>query len=135
LLSFLLRKTAINVYNTVVLGALFALFLFSATALVAQQDQKRIFLSPKSNITTAEVAEGFSKYCPNIVLTQNEAKADYVLEAAETISADEGTTSKHRHFTLMNHDGDILKTTHPEPHFGNKTKHHFEAVCKFINNK
>ena len=91
------------------LTALIAFCLFSAAALVAQQNQKRIFLSPKSNITTAEVAEGFSKYCPYIVLTQNEAKADYVLEAAETISANEGTTHKHWHFTLMNHDGDACR--------------------------
>lgn len=115
------------------LSALCALFLLSVSALVAQQSQKRIFLSSKSNVTTAEVAEGFSKFCPNIVLTQNEAKADYMLEAAETISADEGTTYKHWYFTLMNHDGDVLLTTRPEIHFGKKTKHHFEAVCKFIN--
>ena len=34
---------------------------------VAQNTTKRIFLSPKSTITTAEVAEGFSKNCPNVV--------------------------------------------------------------------
>ena len=74
------------------------LLLFSATLLFAQQAQKRIFVSPKSNITTAEIADGFSKYCPNVVLTQNETKADYVLEAAETMSADEGTTYRHWHY-------------------------------------
>jgi hypothetical protein len=93
----------------------------------------RIFLTPKSNITTAEMAEGFSKYCPNVVLTQNQDKADYLLEAAETVSVDEGTTYKRWHFTLMNADGDVLMATHPEIHFGHKTKHHFEDVCKFIN--
>ena len=110
------------------------LLLFSMTLLVAaQQAQKRIFVSPKSNITTAEIADGFSKYCPNVVLTQNETKADYVLEAAETMSADEGTTSRHWHFTLMNRDGDVLMTTHPERHLTKRFKHHFEEVCKFIN--
>src|SRR6266481_4692794 len=113
--------------------SLILLFLFSATVLIAQKPQKRVFLSPKSNITTAEIAEGFSKYCPNIVLTQNEAKADYVLEAAEKVSANEGTTSRHWLFTLMILDGDVLMATHPELHFGNKFKHHFEAVCKFVN--
>jgi hypothetical protein len=100
---------------------------------VAQQHQKRTFLSPKSNITTAEVAEGFSRYCPNVVLTPNEARADHVLEAAETISANQGTTYKRWHFTLMNRDGDILLTTPPEMHFGKKAKHHFKSVCKFVN--
>jgi hypothetical protein len=113
---------------------LLGVLIFSCgTALFAQQNTKRIFLSPKSNITTAQVAEGFSKYCPNVVLTQNDAKADYILEAAETVSADEGTTYSHWHFTLMNKDGDVLMTTHPELHFGKKFKHHFEAVCKFVN--
>jgi hypothetical protein len=66
-------------------------------------------------------------------IPEHEKKADYVLEAAETVSASEGTTYRHWHFTLMNSDGDVLMTTHPEIHFGNKMKHHFEEVCKFIN--
>jgi hypothetical protein len=109
------------------------LFLSSATVILAQQNTKRIFLSPKSNITTSEIAEGFANYCPNVVLTQNDKKADYVLEAAETVSADEGTASRRWHFTLMNLDGDVLMTTHPETHFTHRFKHHFEQVCKFIN--
>jgi hypothetical protein len=117
------KKIMVSVGITLLLG----------TALLAQQNTKRLYLSPKSNITTAEVAEGFSKYCPNIVLTQNETKADYVLEAAETVSADEGTTYNHWHFTLMNAEGDVLMTTHPEAHWGKRFKHHFESVCKFIN--
>ena len=107
--------------------------LLASSALIAQNETKRIFLSAKSNITTAEIAEGFAKYCPNVVLTQNDAKADYFLEAAETVGADEGTTYHKWHFTLMNKDGDVLLTTHPESHWGSKTKHHFQSVCKFIN--
>lgn len=115
-------------------GTAFAIVVFvCATAGLAQQNTKRIYLSEKSNITTAEVAEGFAKYCPNVVLTQNEAKADYVLEAAETVSASEGTTHRGWHFTLMNSDGDVLMTTHPEAHWTKRFKHHFEAVCKFVN--
>jgi hypothetical protein len=115
------------------LSALVVLCLLTAAVLFAQQNTKRIYLSPKSNITTSEVAEGFTKYCPNIVLTQNEAKADYLLEAAETMGADDGRTYRHWHFTLMNAEGDVLMTTHPELHFGKMFKHHFEQVCKFIN--
>lgn len=114
-------------------SAVFLCLLLAASTLVAQTAPKRIFLSPKSNITTAEIAEGFAKYCPNVVLTQNDAKADYVLEAAETVTADEGTTYHKWHFTLMNKDGDVLMTTHPEIHWGSKMKHHFQSVCKFIN--
>jgi len=115
------------------IAAVAMLFLLWPVTGFGQQNAKRIFLSPKSNITTAQVSEGFSKYCPNVVLTQNDAKADYILEAAESVSADEGTTYNHWHFTLMDKDGDVLMTTHPEIHFGKRFKHHFEAVCKFIN--
>jgi hypothetical protein len=110
-----------------------AIICLFSTVLLAEQNQKRIFLSPKSNITTSEVAEGFAKNCPNVVLTQNEDKADYLLEAAETVRANEGTTHRKWHFTLMNKDGDVLITTHPEMHWGNQTKHHFQSVCKYIN--
>jgi hypothetical protein len=109
------------------------LVLLFATPLLAQDNTKRIFLSPKSNINTSEIAEGFSKYCPNVVVTQSEDKANYILEAAETMSASEGTTSRHWHFTLMNPGGDVLMTTHPEAHFTHRYKHHFESVCKYIN--
>jgi hypothetical protein len=114
---------------------LVVLVFICGTALLGQEKTKRVFLSPKSTITTSEVAEGFQKSCPNVVLTQNEAKADYVLEAAETTSAYEGSTSRHWHFTLFNPDGDVLLTTHPEMHFAHKFKHHFEAVCQFINGR
>jgi hypothetical protein len=89
--------------NLVPVPSLVGLCLLS-TALLAQQTQKRIFLSPKSNITTAEVAEGFSKHGPTVVLTQNEAKADYILEAAETLSADEGTANYARGSIKLNSD-------------------------------
>jgi hypothetical protein len=116
-----------------ILTSLILACLFCITIVVAQNNQKPIFLTTKSNITTAEIAEGFSKYCPNVALTQNQDKADYLLEAAETMGADDGSTHRHWHLTLMNPEGDVLVTTHPEMHFGHKYKHHFESICKFIN--
>jgi len=68
-------------------------------------------------------------------VTQNEEKADYIFEAAETQSASEGTTYNHWHFTLMNRDGDVLLATHPETHFAHRMKHHFQSLCKYINKK
>lgn len=100
---------------------------------------KRVMLSPKSNLDTASVSEGFSKYCPNVVVTENEAKADYVLEAVNKTTYSDGDSSSHWHFTLMNKDGDVLMTTHPEQHFkdsvkGQRFKHHFVSLCQYINN-
>jgi hypothetical protein len=108
--------------------------LYLATVIYAQTSPtKYVALSPKSNITTAQVAEGFAKSCPNVVVTENADKAQYFLEAGETQHASDGTTYSRWHFTLMNKDGDVLMTTHPEVHFGHKYKHHFDAICKYIN--
>ena len=104
------------------------------TASVAQTT-KHVILSPKSNLDTASVSEGFAKYCPNVVVTENEAKADYVLEASSKTTFSEGDSFSHWHFTLLSKDGDVLMTTHPERHFTHKFKHHFESVCEYINGK
>jgi hypothetical protein len=119
-----------------------AILCVTFAALISTQEiTKRILLSPKSNIDTSQIVEGFAKYCPNVVMTENESKADYVLEAAKTISAEEGTASEIWHFTLMDHDGDVLMTTDlKKPRWGGggwqqqvPEKPQFEAVCKFIN--
>ncbi len=96
---------------------------------------KHVILSPKSNLDTATVSEGFAKYCPNVVVTENETKADYVLEASSKTTYSDGDSYSHWHFTLLSKDGDVLIATHPEAHFTHKFKHHFESVCKYINSK
>ena len=116
--------------------------LMSVTVLLGQANQKRIFLSPKSNITTAEIAEEFAKYCPDVTITQDAAKADYVLQEAETASEEKGTNYRLWSFTpthergtwdivmVTNARGDVLMATPPKKRW-RKYKHHFEAVCKF----
>jgi hypothetical protein len=122
--------------------ALLALAVFLVCVANTAQSQtpatKRVMLSPKSNLDTASVSEGFAKYCPNVVVTENEAKADYVLKAVNKTTYSDGDSASHWHFTLMNKDGDVLMTTHPEQHFkdnvkGQRFKHHFVSVCQYIN--
>ena len=116
--------------------AVLVIFTASISVLIGQTSTtKRVILSPKSNLDTASVSEGFAKYCPNVVVTENEAKADYVLEASSKTTYSEGDSYSHWHFTLLNKDGDVLMTTHPEAHFAHRFKHHFESVCKYINGK
>lgn len=106
--------------------------LMTVSAPGQELPSKHVILSPKSNLDTASVAEGFAKYCPNVVVTENEAKADYVLEAVEKTVVQDGDSSRKWHFTLLNKDGDVLMTTHPKLSIP-KYKHHFQDVCKFIN--
>lgn len=107
----------------------------SIPALGQTSPTKHVILSPKSNLDTATVSEGFAKYCPNVVVTENEANADYVLEASSKTTYSDGDSYSHWHFTLLNKEGDVLMTTHPERHFTHKFKHHFESVCAYINGK
>ena len=107
----------------------------SLSALAQAPATKYIVLSPKSNLDTATIAEGFAKSCPNVVVTENQSKADYVLEASNRETYSEGNSHSRWHFTLMSVDGDVLITTHPEAHFTHRFKHHFESVCKYINSK
>ena len=111
------------------------MLIAASMPIYGQPPTKHVILSPKSNLDTASVSEGFAKYCPNVVVTENEAKADYVLEAASKTTYSDGDSYSHWHFTLLSKDGDVLMTTHPEVHFTHKFKHHFEAVCKYINGK
>jgi hypothetical protein len=99
---------------------------------LSAQDTKRLILSPKSNIDTSEIAEGFHKYCPNVLVTEDQTKADYVLEAAEVTTFDKGDSTRRWHFTLLSKDGDVLFTTHPKISFAGRA-HHFEDTCKFLN--
>jgi hypothetical protein len=66
---------------------------------------KHVILSPKSNLDTASVSEGFAKYCPNVLVTENESNADYVLEASSKATYLDGDSNSHWHFTLLSKDG------------------------------
>src|ERR1700691_3523506 len=116
------------------LGVVVFILVVAITAQSQAPATKRVMLSPKSNLDTASVSEGFAKYCPNVVVTENEAKADYVLEAVNKTTYSDGDSASHWHFTLMTKDGDVWMTTHPEKHFkdnvkGQPFKHHFVSVC------
>jgi hypothetical protein len=117
-----------------ILARLAFLSLLPVTILLGQANPKRIFLSPKSIITTAEIAEGFAKYCPNVAITQDAGKADYVLEVTETVSADKGTTDTLWRIRPTHERGtwDFVLLAHPHVR-GHKYKHRFAAVCRLVN--
>lgn len=97
---------------------------FVSVVLLAQTSvTKYVVLASKSNIDAAIVSEGFSKYCPNVVVTADASKADYVLEVLKL----QGLW----HFALLNKDGDLLMATH----FTRSLNGHFKSACKYINAK
>jgi hypothetical protein len=98
--------------------------IFVSVVLLAQISvTKYVVLAPKSNIDTPTVSEGFAKYCPNVVVTENASKADYVLEALKSRGL--------WHLALLNKDGDLLMATH----YTHSLNDHFKSACKYINAK
>ena len=49
------------------------MLIASISVLIGQTRRPRVaILSTKVNLDTASVSEGFAKYCPNVVVTENE---------------------------------------------------------------
>jgi hypothetical protein len=91
-----------------------AFFVFAGTC--QPQDQKvRIFLTGtdqtlgnSSNVSAAEIGKSLNKHCPEVVLTIEQEKAEYLLQARDTGA---GPARKPYKFTLFGHSGDRVFST------------------------
>jgi hypothetical protein len=93
------------------------LLLFTVLALLAaglslqaapQPDPKpplKIFLSPASNIPKAEVMKNLSDKCPNVTITPDSKKSDYMVEARFAPYRD------RYEFTVQKKGGDFVYST------------------------
>ncbi len=97
--------------------------VLSAIPVLAQDTPKRIALTEKSDVPTAEILKGLQKECPNVSVTNDATKSDYTLEAMNRITA-------HDRFdlTLFDRSGKAVYSTRTE-HVGNAVK----DVCHAIN--
>jgi hypothetical protein len=87
----------------------YALLLLLMTApAAAQSRQTRIILTPRSNVSTAEVGKELDHHCPVVVITEDAQKANYQLEAWDSGG---GPGSKPYKFTLFNNNGDRVFST------------------------
>lgn len=107
------------------LGA--AVFLLLASSLLAQPPPKRIALTAKSTVPIAVLADGMDKNCSGVVLTLDNAKADYLLEATTTEKFNNGNSIIHAQFTLFSLNGDVLFHTTTR-----KYKNAMKDVCNAI---
>ena len=73
-----------------VLKLLFIVLLCSVS-ISGQNLPVRIALSPRSTVPMSVVARGMDKKCSGIILTTDASKADYLLEASETVDMRNGT--------------------------------------------
>lgn len=94
----------------------FAIVFFVSAGTCHPQDHKvRIFLTGTdqslvygSNVSAAEIGKSLDKHCPEVVLTIEQSKADYLLQARDTGA---GAARKPYKFTLFGHSGDRVFST------------------------
>jgi hypothetical protein len=101
-------------------------FLLLASSVFAQSP-KRIALTAKSTVPIAVLAEGMDKNCAGVILTLDQSKADYLLEATTTERFADGSSIIRAQFTLFTLSGDVLFHTTTR-----KYKNAMKDVCNAI---
>jgi hypothetical protein len=94
--------------------------LASAANALAGPRPLKLVLSPRSTVPPAEVMRHLSSHCPNVSITQDSLKSDFMLEAW-------GWSGNYK-FTVFAHGGDAVFAT-STMRLGNAVK----DVCKYIN--
>lgn len=104
----------------ILLGAAL-LLLACAGTMKADPRPLKVFLSPGSNIPSGDVLKNFSDKCPNVSLTADPKKSDYMVEARWV-----GRYS----FTIFRHGGDAVYSTQTS-FLHNAVK----DVCHYVNSQ
>jgi hypothetical protein len=100
---------------------LFLLFCASAGIAKAQQHGSvRLYMSKRSMVPAGEIVRHLQERCPNVTITMDDKKSDYMLDAM-------GWSGRYR-FTLYRHGGDVVFSTTTQM-LTNSVK----DVCKYIN--
>ena len=92
-----------------VIARLFVVLLFLASAR-AEDNIKRIALTPSSTVSSSVIAQGLEHKCLGATLTMDITKADYLLEAKERLSPN-GRVVNGWALTVFSPGGDMLYHT------------------------
>jgi len=103
-----------------------AIVLFVSAGTCNPQDHKiRIFLT--GNVSSAEVGRALDKHCPEVVLTIEQQRADYSLQAKNTGA---GVARKPYKFTLFDATTDRVFSTETS-----RLDSAVKDVCAFVRNR
>lgn len=107
--------------------AVFLLALLSVSILLrAQEKPIKIALTNTSIVSSADIVKDFGKRCPNVTVTLDPAKADFMLEAGGD-RVNQGNNIRRYKFTLFDRDGNAVFNTATNL-LGNAVK----DVCSFL---
>lgn len=110
--------------KNLLLGAVLAALVGAAAIQAAPKpasESLKIFLSPASNIPKADVMKNLSEQCPNVTITLEPKKSDYMVEAR-------WIPYGRYSFTVFKHGGDAV--------YGTQTNFLHNAVkdvCHYMN--
>ncbi len=90
----------------------------------AQEPKTRISLTESSNVSSAEIGKSLDSHCPEVVITADSKKADYLLEAIYTGA---GAARSPYKFTLFGRGGDRVFSTETA-----RKDSAVKDVCRFI---
>lgn len=103
-------------------GMLFMLFWASAGTAQAQRGPVKLYMSKRSMVPAGEIVRHLQNRCPNVSITMDDKKSDYMLDAV-------GWSGRYR-FTLYRRGGDVVFSTTTQM-LTNSVK----DVCRFINSQ
>ena len=86
----------------------FVALLIAMPCVQAQDHKLRVSLTPSSNVAAAPIGKSLDKHCPEVVVTVDQQRANYLLEAIDTGA---GKARKPYKFTLFSPDGDRTFST------------------------
>jgi hypothetical protein len=102
---------------------LFLMFCAGAgTAKAQQRAPVKLYMSKRSIVPAGEIVRHLQNRCPNVTITMDDKKSDYMLDAM-------GWSGRYR-FTLYRRGGDVLFSTTTQM-LTNSVK----DVCKFIDSQ
>jgi hypothetical protein len=94
--------------------------MLAPATLDAGPRQLKLLLAPNSTVPPAEILKHLGSHCPNVGITQDWKRSDFMLQAW-------GWSGSY-HFTVFAHGGDAVYSTSTVM-LGNAVK----DVCKFVN--
>lgn len=103
----------------------FAMLLSLSSWAAEGTPNKRIALTPNSTVESSVIAQGLDKKCSGLVLTLDESKADYLLEARDAYTP-KGVRNGYA-LSLFGPNGDMLYHTKTV-----RSDNAVKDVCKYL---
>jgi hypothetical protein len=104
----------------ILLGLAIVAILAGAGSANAQAKPLKAVIKPGSTVPVPDILKNLGEKCPNVTITQNSRKSDFMLEAVGW--------SGNYHFTVYKRGGDAIYATQTQ-WLSNAIK----DVCKFVN--